>query len=123
MKLYWQEWADHLELSQAAIAAKTAERNAPASADDLQEVRELFELGKDELARRLGQAVLKIAGSEQQIALRRTGADKLASTEEPKEKRRTRAEVRLMEASGFRDIKLNDEGTEIVSYTAPGKKR
>ena len=99
-----------------SIRVQTAELQAPVAEADLAEIAELFELGKDDLARKCGERLVQIASLSK--------AGEFERDDEPKQPvGLTSAEVsaKHLRRAGW-TVELSADRTEILKSTPPGQK-
>jgi hypothetical protein len=100
----------------AALAKGATDANAPIDQADLDQVRDCMQLGAVELAKKLGDALLKTAKLKGQKDFKREPEEVRLESDQ---KKATAATVKLLEAQGF-TVELDDAGN-ITKTTPPGK--
>lgn len=98
----------------ATLSAASAEVQKPIAAAELGEVRELFELGKDEAARKLGAALLKTAKLEGGKPFQRAPRNRNEDSKLEQLKRQVAAEKAQLEGGGWA-VTLNEDETKVIS--------
>ena len=105
---------DYLE----SLASDSAAAQSPLEATQLEDVRSLFDCGKDALARKLGKVLVTLAVSKGENALSlKTKGDLCPPTEDP-QKKAVAAEAKMLRNLGWL-IEVSEDGTEITKAVEP----
>lgn len=102
-----------------SLADQSAKAQSPIAPADLDDVRGLFALGKDAVARKFGATLVRVALATAEGPLSVTTSEHFEAPKSDPRKASIAMEVKMLSQIGWTDIETNEDGTEITKATPP----